>query len=439
MSVLTDRSRTALLGPRRTAAVGCVAAVLVVGAAVLVGGPVAALAALVALGVVVALVANVDLAVLTFVAAAPFEGYTKSISGSSVKALGAILFAAWAFAALRRGRVRLGQPVIGWAIALLGVLLASTVWHSNGSLGIEVATRYLSYLAAFVVLIDCMSHRLPPRRVAQVYVAASTVAAGAGLVEFFRGTLRAGGPVGDPNDFAFFLLVALALALGLRRDDRRRYYDVAVIALLCAILATLSRGALVGLAAMLVVGVMTRQVRARVLFATLAVLGAAVLCVMVVNPAKLTTSLHAKGVVAQQNVDDRLLLWKVAGEMTYDHPLLGLGPAGFRENFDRYIDYQQTDTSHQLDVAHETYLEVSSELGLVGLGAFLAIIALGADSARREARRGGPGRGLAGAVWLGTVGAGVAAVFLTEQYYLPLWLLAALGTRLAHGQRARGG
>jgi O-antigen ligase len=160
---------------------------------------------------------------------------------------------------------------------------------------------------------------------------------------------------------------------------------------------------------------------------------------MVVNPAKLTTSLHAKGVVAQQNVDDRLLLWKVAGEMTYDHPLLGLGPAGFRENFDRYIDYQQTDTSHQLDVAHETYLEVSSELGLVGLGAFLAIIALGADSARREARRGGPGRGLAGAVWLGTVGAGVAAVFLTEQYYLPLWLLAALGTRLAHGQRARDG
>jgi O-antigen ligase len=121
--------------------------------------------------------------------------------------------------------------------------------------------------------------------------------------------------------------------------------------------------------------------------------------------------------------------------MTYDHPIVGLGPGGYRENFDRYINYQPADLSHQLDVAHETYLEVSSELGLLGLGAFLGVIGLGASSAVRSARRGGSDAGLANSVWVATAGAAVAAVFLTEQYYLPLWLLAALGISvLSHEQ-----
>jgi O-antigen ligase len=163
-----------------------------------------------------------------------------------------------------------------------------------------------------------------------------------------------------------------------------------------------------------------------------------VVCVLILDPTKLSTSLHAKGVVATQNVDERLVRWQTAAEMTYDHPIFGLGPAGFRENFDRYIDYQPTDLSHRLDVAHEMYLEVSSELGLLGLGAFLGIIGLGAHSAVRSARRGGPDTGLANSVWLATAGAAAAAVFLTEQYYLPLWLLAALGTSVLNRQQDGG-
>jgi O-antigen ligase len=435
MSMLIRQLPPATLVSRRTVTALATLALVAVASSVLLWGPIASLGVVVALVVVAALLANAELAAMTFVAVAPFEGYAKSISGSAVKALGAVLFAAWVLAVLRRGRVRLAQPVIGCAIALLAVLLASTVLHANGPLGVEVATRYVSYIAAFVVLVDCMAHRLPPRRVAQVYVAASTLAALAGLVAFFRHDLRAGGPVGDPNDFAFFLLVALALTLGLRRDEPRRRYAIAAIILLLGIVATLSRGALVGLTAMFVVAAASRLIRTRVLIGTAAVVGAAVVCVLVLDPTKLSTSLHAKDVVAAQNVDERLVRWQVAAEMTYDHPILGLGPAGFRENFDRYIDYQPTDLSHRLDVAHEMYLEVSSELGLLGLGAFLGVIGLGAYSAVRGARRGGPDVGLANSVWLATAGAAVAAVFLTEQYYLPLWLLAALGvSALSHQQ-----
>ncbi|MDQ1715443.1 MAG: hypothetical protein QOC60_1388 [Frankiaceae bacterium] len=438
MSVLIHQLPPATLVSRRTLTTLATLAIVAVASSVLLWGPIVSLGAVVALVVIAALLTNAELAVLTFVAVAPFEGYAKSISASAVKVLGAVVFAAWLLAALRRERVRLAQPAVGCAIALLAVLLTSTLLHGNGPLGAEVATRYGSYIAAFVVLVDCMAHRLPPRRVAQVYVTASTLAALAGLVAFFRHDLRAGGPVGDPNDFAFFLLVALALTMGLRRDEPRSRYVVAAILLLLGIVATLSRGALVGLAAMFVLAAASRLIRTRVVFGTAAVVGAALVCVLVLDPTKLSTSLHAKGVVAAQNVDERLVRWQVAAEMTYDHPILGLGPAGFRENFDRYIDYRPTDLSHRLDVAHEMYLEVSSELGLLGLGAFLGVMGLGAYSAARSARRGGPDVGLANSVWLATAGAAVAAVFLTEQYYLPLWLLAALGISLPSHQQDGG-
>jgi O-antigen ligase len=380
----------------------------------------------------VALVRNVELAALAFVALAPFEGYAKSISGSAVKLFGAVLFAAWLLRVLTRGTpVRLSHPVARAAGVLLAVLLTSAVVHQNGALGTEVLIRYLSYLAALVVLIDCMQDRLHPQRVARMYVAACSVAALVGLVMFFRHNLRASGPVGDPNDFAFFLVAALPLCFGLRHDARhKQVYNLAALTMALAVLATFSRGALVGIGAMLVYALSSRRIRAGAVIAAVALAAIAVTATSIVAPGKLGTSLHAKGQVAQQNIDTRLSRWQAAAEMTYDHPLIGLGPAGFRENYDRYIDYHGTNPERGLDVAHEMYLEVSSELGVVGLAAFAGVLGFGYRGARESARKQHLDADLASSVCVAFVGAGVAAIFLTEQYYLPLWLLAALGAAL---------
>jgi O-antigen ligase len=378
------------------------------------------------------LIGNVELAALTFVALSPFEGYAKSVSGSAVKLFGAVLFAAWLIRVVTRRRpLHLSHPVVRAAGALLAVLLASTMLHQNGALGTEVLIRYLSYLAALVVLIDSMRDRLSPRRVAHVYVAACSVAAVFGLVAFFRNNLRASGPVGDPNDFAFFLVAAIALCIGLRQNGRHRHlYDVAALTMLLAIFATLSRGALFGLSAMVVYGVITRRIRARAAVAVIVIAGIAIAGAALAAPQKLDISLHAKSQVAQQNIDERLIRWQTAAEMTYDHPIVGLGPAGFRENYDRYIDYRETNPERGLDVAHEMYLEVSSELGIAGLVAFLCVLGFGYRGAKKCALARGPDARLADSVCVAFVGVVVAAIFLTEQYYLPVWLLAALGAAL---------
>jgi putative inorganic carbon (HCO3(-)) transporter len=404
-------------------------------------GPVVVLGVALAAGTAVLLVTRVEVAALVFVAVAPFEGYAKSVNGSAVKVLGGVLFLAWLYRLMtRRSRAPLRHPVVYATAALLAVLMASTVLHQNSTAGTQVLIRYVSYLMALVVLVDCMQDRLTPRLAAQVYVAAASVAACFGLVQYFGNSLRAGATVGDPNDFAFFLLAALALCAGLRGDGLNRLYDLAALLLGLGILATLSRGALAGFGAMLVFAVATHQIRLRVLVGTAALAGVAVLGILLADPTKVTDSLHAKGQVAQQNVGERLLRWEAAAEMTYDHPVLGLGPAGFRQNYDRQIDYRQTDVIHILDVAHETYLEVASELGLPGLVAFVAVLGFGFRGAWRSARGQGDDARLARSVCLALVGTSVAAIFLTEQYYLPLWLLAALGAALeGRASRAEAG
>jgi putative inorganic carbon (HCO3(-)) transporter len=383
-----------------------------------------------AAGVVVgtALLLHVEWAALAVVASAVFEDYLHVVDPRIVKGLAVVLVAAWL---LRRCRGPLPGgphgPVLLAAAALLAVLLAATVAHPNGAAGLAVLLRWVGFLAVLAVLLDCLRAALAPRFVAQVYVWSCTAAAACGVLTYLLADQRrVVGPLGDPNDLAFFLLAALPLTLALRVGaSAPRRYDAATAVLILALLGTLSRGALVGAVAALTVAVVLGSLSLRAvagLTVTLAALaGLSVLAV----PELVSTSLEQKEHVADQNVSERLDLWAAATRMTADQPVLGLGPGAFQLVHDDYLDRLPQDVNHRLDVAHNTYLETSSETGLLGLAAFLALLGSAFLAAAGRWRR--DREPLAGAVAASLAGCAVAATFVTEQYFLPLWLLAALG------------
>jgi O-antigen ligase len=421
--------------PRVAAALitaACAGVALGIGAAVA-RDPLAVAAVVGGVGLVGVMTLKVEWAAVTFVAAEPFEGYLKSLSGNTVRFVGALLFLAWLVRLLTRATPAQVRHPVGWAIAALFVsLLAALALHANGTTGLVVAVRYLSFMAATLVLLDCMRTSLPPRRVAAVYVASCTVAAAIGLARYLAGAdTRASGPITDPNDFAFFLITAVPLALYLwRGTHRHRHLFLAAAGLLLlTTLATMSRGALLGLATMVGYALCTRQLRPRAILALAGVLLAGVVAVVALAPGLVQQSLSYKQHVAGQNVDDRFVTWSMAAEMTADHPLLGTGPGGFGANYRDYVGGRVTDPT-QLDVVHEMYLQTSAELGLVGLAALGSVLGLGFAGARRRAVDGSGPADLGGAVCTAFVGVLVAAAFLTEQYYLPIWLLIALGAAL---------
>jgi hypothetical protein len=398
--------------------------------AAVVRSPVLALAGVVALAGAVTMLLRLEVAVLAFIAVAPFEDYANNAFGPAVKLLGLGVFAAWALRLLLDpSRTRLRHPAVRTALVLLALATAATVAHGNPG-GVVILSRYASFLLAFVVLVDVFRGSLHPRRAAAAFTLACAAASGVSLLGFFSGAhYRAEGPLGDANDFAFFLVGGFMLALGLSRG-RRRWLLVAAL-LLGTTFATLSRGAVVGVLVAALWALAKGHIKPRTAFTSAVLASAAVVLVALFVPALITDKLQAKSKVAQANVDQRRIRWVAATEMTVDYPLLGVGPGGFVANYDRYVDFRDPDPLHPLSVAHTLYLELAAELGAPALVAFLWLMWLGYAGAERvRASRVSQDAALALGVQGGLIAMAVAAVFLTEQYYLPLWLFAALGVGL---------
>ncbi|WP_395692771.1 O-antigen ligase family protein [Nocardioides sp.] len=432
-----DRSRS---GPGRAWS-----AVLPVGAGVVLGlaagvvpGPLAL--AMVAAAVTAGLLLHLEWAAMAVVGAALFDDYLMAVDPRISKLLAAVLVVSWVvWRCSTRRQVAGGSRVRLAALAFAGVLAAAAVVHNNGDAGLAVALRYAGFLGVFLVLSDVLRDRLSPRQVARWYVVACVAASLCGLATFaLAQDRRVGGPIGDPNDLAFFLLPAVALAPAVRGEGRgRRFWDAGALVVVVAIVGTLSRGALVGLAGMLLLVLLSGMVRARVLAGLCAAASVAVLVVVVALPGLVSVSLHQKGVVADQNVSERLDLWAAAGRMTVEHPLLGLGPGAFALHHQDYSTALPDDVNHPLDVAHNTWLEAASELGLAGLTAFVAVLVLAfVEAWGAWRRRGDP---VAAAVCAALVGTTLAATFVSEQYYLPFWLLAALAVGVGARSRSTGG
>jgi len=100
------------------------------------------------------------------------------------------------------------------------------------------------------------------------------------------------------------------------------------------------------------------------------------------NRSALTVPQRALSTFDEQDpsINTRLLIWKTTFEMIKDRPILGSGIGSFKMN---YLDYQAEflkDNSYYIKYsgkageAHNEYLQIGAELGIIGLGLFLAII-----------------------------------------------------------------
>jgi O-antigen ligase len=397
--------------------------------------PLLTAAGLVAMSIAAALLLRIEWALLLVVVTAPFEGYAASVSSASTKLAGLVLFAGWLLRLLGdKRRTRLRHPAVTAATVLLVVALAATWRHTNEG-GVVVLVRYLSFIGTFVVLVDVLRSLVEPVVVVRAFVVACTLAALGGMYGFLAlGYDRAHGPLPDANDLAFFLVAAFPFAMMLARTGtHRRTWRICALVLLAGTATTLSRGAVVALAAMALWALASGFLRPRTAVLTTGAVLVGLVVVFLAAPALVSQKLEVKGAVAEQNVDERRIRWGAATEMAADNPLLGVGPGGFKVNYERYVNFYDPNPLHPLDVAHEMYLEVAAELGVPGLLAFLAVIAYGWRGARLAGTAEGASydtQQLAGAVRASMIAMLVAALFLTEQYYLPIWLGCALGVAL---------
>jgi len=100
------------------------------------------------------------------------------------------------------------------------------------------------------------------------------------------------------------------------------------------------------------------------------------------NKSSITVSQRAMSTFNEQDpsINTRLLMWKTTFEMIKDKPLLGSGIGSFKMNYLNYqADFLQKNTyyikySGKAGEAHNEYLQIGAELGIISLGIFILII-----------------------------------------------------------------
>ena len=257
------------------------------------------------------------------------------------------------------------------------------------------------------------------------------------------GQFRVWGPpnsfIADNNDFGLALVMTLPMLFFLGRDEENRrlkmVFKITFACCVVAVLLTYSRGALLGLSA--VMGAIALRSRYKLISALMLVV-IVFLVVSFAPPAWMSRMQQFFGGNLDESAQERITSWKFAWNMTLHHPIAGAGLECFTPNL--FATYSPRDpknwlAGHTSSGPHSIYFQIMAEQGFVGLGIFLSLLGSCLLSARRLRMRALRRPEIAWLatyaqmVELGILGYMVSGAFLGRAYFdLYLQLVAVLVT-----------
>ena len=302
----------------------------------------------------------------------------------------------------------------------IGIMVLATAWLTHEPRHFDAISKYMT-LAGLAVAVVTLYNK----------------ANGIGLVEETRVTIgrEFGSSLGDPNDLSLVLLFPMSFACSLLLTGglpkwQRLLGLISMPMILSAILATQSRGGLLGAA--VVFGVFARyKIRSNVVLISIAGLGIAILFAMAGISDRKSGGAGEEGIDASS--DGRLYAWGAAFRMALHHPLTGVGLDNFILN---YWDYSNLRDGHNHAV-HSSWFGVLAETGFIGLGLFIAMIGLSLRTAimtswmLTKSEAPAAAKALGQALVAGLTGSAVAGSFLTQGFTWPFYIQIALIVALA--------
>ena len=271
------------------------------------------------------------------------------------------------------------------ALVFLAIALAGGVFAQDRAGAAMALARYAAYFAlAGAVSAVCV--RPANRRILSWAVAGATaVTVGQAAVQYLRPgqavasfgfsdavAARVIGSFGNPNGYAEYLVVALAIAASLALTERgaRRWIAWVIVAGgLVAFALTYTRGSWLALLVGVLVASAVVDIRWSVAFAAA---GAALLAVVPGGIARLTSIFAAKG-----GASVRLPLWRMALDMIELHPIAGVGLGGYLKALTAQVSATPAilpPGAEGVFTAHDSYLMVMAETGVPGGLAFVWLV-----------------------------------------------------------------
>jgi putative inorganic carbon (hco3(-)) transporter len=377
---------------------------------------------------------------------------------------------------IKRKRLR-ADTAVALMLGLLLVMLVSTFRAIDGAVAGEYVFKFLTEgLLLYTLFINVIRRRDTLKRVLWTVLAAGALLATLGLYQDATGSYsqefgglayrnyvetpaddsgtsagrrqtwdRAQGPVDEPNRFAQILIVLLPFGFFLYRRSSMRPIRWAAggmgLLVLAGMAVTLSRGALVAVILMAFSLAAIRWIRPAHLAAALLILLVSIPAVSPHFIPRMLSIANVAHLLEDDPADQRLADGAIRGRMTSmltaytvfrDYPVLGVGPGQFRFYYLEYVDnpdikFRDIRTTRR---AHTLYFEMGAELGVLGLGTFVAIpLVLGHRlwaERRRWHGRDGELSDLATACCLSLLAYLTTAIFLHLSFQRYYWMLITI-------------
>lgn len=311
----------------------------------------------------------------------------------------------------------------------------------------------------YYLLINLLMETDQFRKLLTVYLCSNIILILAGLFQGgYKGALSEGifasGFVSDSNDYALAVNVILPFFwyffIHEKRAFKKSLFGAAVSMSLVAVIYTFSRGGFLGLCATLLYVILRSKQRIKCILICIFVLGLAVSAAPPSYWNKIRTiSSSEKSEDGRTSSEIRLSLWRIGIKMVEKNPLFGVGPGNFPSKITKYgaeIVPRKDDLLFLSErLAHNTFINIASELGIIGLLFFLALIVKAyRDAAFSE--RAIQEFSLAGSSWLQSLPPAIEAsvlsycvtsFFLTTYIYPHIYVLSGLALALREYCTAR--
>ncbi len=420
--------------------------------------PKTAVAAAIGLAFVVVVFGDLTIGLCLF-AVIGFLDVLPHLGGSVLsfsKIVGFLLAASWLARITTAGEDRrdflADHPGFTYVLAVfLGFSALSLAWAENLGMAGTPLLRYALDLVLFLIVYTAVTTPRDFKLTLGAYVIGAALAAAYGFVAppvtaNYYDVSRVTGTLGDPNELAAVLVggtvLAAALAATLRGPLIRWLCAGASAFCALGIFLTLSRGGLVALGFALAAAIVIAGRWRLQAIALAVVLGAGAFAYFGFfasqdELARVTSFGHGTG---------RTDIWTVGWRMVQAHPVRGVGVGNYRAASIHYLlrpgplqrDEFIVDTPK---VAHNTYLQVLAELGIIGAVLFLAIIGFSLLCILRAARiferlKETTMELLSRAMLVALAGTLAADFFISDEFSKQLWLLLGLGPALLAIARA---
>jgi O-antigen ligase len=294
--------------------------------------------------------------------------------GTMGRLVGLVTFVVGVLAVLDSGKLRSLSATHLLMAAFVAWASITYFWSAAPETTIEVLQSYIQLLAVVWLIWELAPQPQQQARLMQAYLLGTVVFAVTTILQNPDGSAfqRQVAFNINPNDAGLRLALSVPIALYLAATERNGWlawlYRLQIVVAGCGLFFTASRGALLALGVALLMIPLTFRMWTRRQRMTMGVaIAFAAIAAITIVPSTAWQRMATAGTEIQSGtMNDRTVIWRTGLEVFADHPFVGVGAGGFGAGLQRKMSFSWA--------AHNTFLSVLVELGVIGFAIFLFLL-----------------------------------------------------------------